>query len=75
LSLNAIACPEGVPSEMDRAQVAGALVQYLPCHVWNYSLEMDKPHTYGELNSKAVLHLKGDRKRMVEQIIEYQERR
>lgn len=71
LSLNALTCPEGIPSDMDRTEVYGCRVQYLPCHIWNYS--PDGPHTKEDLDSKGVLHLKGDRKKLIDQIIRYQE--
>lgn len=71
LSLNALACPEGIPSDMDRSEVFGCKVQYLPCHIWNFS--PDGPQTRQDLDAKAILHLKGPRKQLVDQIIKYQE--
>lgn len=73
LSLNALTCPPGVPSEMDRIQVAGCSVQYLPCETWNFSLDLHKPYAPRELDTKAILHQKGDRKVMADQIMAYQE--
>lgn len=75
LSLNALTCPPGVPSEMDRIQVAGCTVQYLPCETWNFSLDMDKPYASRELDTKAILHQKGPRKAMADQIMAYQNAR
>jgi hypothetical protein len=75
LSLNALTCPEGVISEMDRMEVAGCTVQYLPCETWNKSLDMDQSYAHAELDTKAVLHQKGPRKAMSEQIMAYQNAR
>lgn len=75
LSLNALACPPGIPSELEAAEVFGAKVRYYPCATFNFSIEMDRPYTLKQLDAKAVLHLKGPRKAMLDQIIGYQARR
>lgn len=71
LTLNALTCPPGIPSEMDTREVFGCQVQYLPCFTWNYS--PDGPHTKEDLDAKGILHLKGDRKKLIQQVIGYQE--
>lgn len=73
LSLNALACPPGVPSEMDRLEVAGAHIQYLPCATFNFSMAMDQPLSKATLDQKMVVHMKGPRKVLFEQIRDYQE--
>lgn len=75
LSLNALTCPPGMPSELDAVEVFGAKVRYYPCTTFNFSIEMDRPYTVKQLDAKAVLHLKGPRKAMLDQIIGYQARR
>lgn len=72
LSLNALTCPLGVPSEVDRLETSRYVVGYLPCHVWNFSVEMDQSYSKADLDAKAVIHLKGGRKALVDQVIEYQ---
>ena len=75
LSLNAMACPLGIPSELDAAEVFGAKVRYYPCSTFNFSIEMGRPYSNKQLDAKAVLHLKGPRKAILDQIITYQARR
>ncbi|WP_374377219.1 hypothetical protein [Dongia sp.] len=72
LSLNALTCPPGMPSELDRADAFGAEVAYYPCTAFNFSIEMDRPYTTRQLDGRAVLHLKGPRKVMLDQIAQYQ---
>lgn len=72
LSLNALTCPPGVPSELDAADSFGAVVRYYPCTAFNFSIEMDRPYTARQLDGKAVLHLKGPRKALLDQIARYQ---
>lgn len=45
----------------------------LPCDTWNYS--PDGPQQRAVLDSKAVLHLKGNRKQLFDQLVAYQESR
>lgn len=72
LSLNALTCPPGLPSELDSTDAFGALVRYYPCTAFNFSIEMDRPYTARQLDAKAVLHLKGPRKALLDQIAGYQ---
>jgi hypothetical protein len=70
LSLNRLANPMGRPSALDRLEIVGATVIYLPC--WKYNFPVDRV-VPAELDQKAVLHLKGQRKHLLDQIIAYQE--
>ena len=45
LSLNALTCPQGVPSTLDSAKAFGARIRYYPCSTFNFSIEMDRPYT------------------------------
>jgi hypothetical protein len=75
LSLNALSCPPGIPSELDAAEIFGAKIRYYPCSTFNFSIELDRPYSSKQLDAKAVLHLKGPRKAILDQIIGYQARR
>ena len=75
LSLNALTCPLGVPSELDGGEAFGARVAYYPCATFNFSIELNRPYSAQQLNAKAVLHLKGPRKAILDQIIGYQAQR
>lgn len=75
LSLNALTCPPGVPSEVDSAKAFGARIRYYPCSTFNFSIELDRPYSARQLDVKAVLHLKGPRKAILDQIIGYQTQR
>lgn len=75
LSLNALTCPEGVASEMDRLDGPGYRVQYLSCLAWNFSMDLHQSYARDELDTKAIIHNKGDRKRMADQVIGYQNAR
>lgn len=68
LSLNAISSLGDVHGELDHRDG----ISYLPCDIFNFSMDMDRGYTRGELDQKAVLHLKGPRKVLVDQIIAYQ---
>jgi hypothetical protein len=70
LSLNTLACSQGLPSALDLREVAGARVAYFPCWKWNYSCNEVNPR---ELDTKAVIHLKGARKHLLDDLIRYQE--
>jgi hypothetical protein len=72
LSLNAIACPHGLPTALDYREVAGAKVAYFPCFKWNFPAEHIDPR---ELDTKAIVHLKGGRKHLLDDLIKYQEAR
>ena len=45
LSLNALTCPQGVPSALDSAKAFGARIRYYPCSTFNFSIEMDRPYS------------------------------
>jgi hypothetical protein len=70
LSLNALACTHGLPSALDVREIAGARVAYFPCWKWNYSCNEVNPR---ELDTKAIVHLKGARKHLLDDLIRYQE--
>jgi hypothetical protein len=72
LSLNAIACQHGLPSALDRREVAGAVVAYFPCFKWNFACDRVEPR---ELDTKAIVHLKGGRKHLLDDLVRYQEGR
>jgi hypothetical protein len=75
LSLNALACPQGVPSALDSAKAFGARIRYYPCSTFNFSIEMDRPYSTRQLDTRAVLHVKGPRKAVLDPIIAYQAQR
>ena len=75
LSLNALTCPQGVPSALDSAKAFGARIRYYPCSTFNFSIEMDRPYSPRQLDTRAVLHLKGPRKVVLDPIIAYQTQR
>jgi hypothetical protein len=70
LSLNTLACPQGLPTALDYQEIAGARVAYFPCFRWNFSCERIVPE---ELDTKAIVHLKGARKHLLDDLIKYQE--
>jgi hypothetical protein len=72
LSLNRLACPQGLPSALDYREIAGARVAYFPCFKWNYPVDAVDHRLW---DTKAVLHLKGARKHLLPEIIAYQEGR
>jgi hypothetical protein len=72
LSLNALACPQGLPNALDYQEIAGARVAYLPCWKWNHPVDRVD---HAEWDTKAILHLKGARKNLLPDIISYQEKR
>ncbi|MDY0882649.1 SAM-dependent methyltransferase [Dongia soli] len=75
LSLNALACPLGLPSELDQANLQGARITYYACDTFNFSMEGGQNYQKHELDSKVVLHLKGRRKVLLDAIAEYQQQR
>jgi len=75
LSLNALTCPQGVPSALDSAKAFGARIRYYPCSTFNFSIEMDRPYSARQLDTRAVLHLKGPRKAILDPIVAYQTQR
>ncbi|HEV8391378.1 MAG TPA: class I SAM-dependent methyltransferase [Dongiaceae bacterium] len=75
LSLNALTCPQGIPSELDSAKAFGARIRYYPCATFNFSIELDRPYSARQLDVKVVLHLKGPRKVILDQIASYQTER
>jgi hypothetical protein len=72
LSLNRLACPQGLPTALDYQEIAGARVAYFPCWKWNYPVDAVDHRLW---DTKAVLHLKGARKHLLPEIISYQEGR
>ena len=73
LSLNAITCPLGLPTSLDRAFYLGASIDYHPCTDLNFSFEYDaKLLSKAELASKSIIHLKGGRKVLLDHIVELQ---
>jgi hypothetical protein len=72
LSLNRLACPQGLPTALDYREIAGARVAYFPCFRFNYPVDAVDHRLW---DTKAVLHLKGARKHLLPEIIAYQEGR
>jgi hypothetical protein len=72
LSLNTLACPQGLPNALDYQEIAGARVAYFPCWKWNHPVDRVD---HAEWDAKAILHLKGARKNLLPDIISYQEGR
>ena len=73
LSLNAIACPLGLPSSLDKACFLGAMLEYHPCSELNFSFDYDlKELSKEELLTKSIIHLKGGRKSLLDHLVELQ---
>jgi hypothetical protein len=72
LSLNRLACPQGLPTALDYQEIAGARVSYWPCFKWNYPVDAVDHRLW---DTKAVLHLKGARKHLLDDLVRYQEAR
>jgi hypothetical protein len=72
LSLNRLACSQGLPTALDYQGIAGARVAYFPCFKWNYPVDAVDHRLW---DTKAVLHLKGARKHLLPEIIAHQEGR
>jgi|GEM_PF-2776112 len=73
LSLNAIACPLGLPSSMDKAFFLNAQIDYHPCSELNFSFDYDlKELSKAELIAKSIIHLKGGRKILLDHLCELQ---
>jgi hypothetical protein len=70
LSLNTLACPQGLPNALDYQEIAGARVAYFPCWKWNHPVDRVD---HAEWDTKAILHLKGARKHLLDDLIKYQE--
>lgn len=76
LSLNAVACPLGVPSALDTSFFLGAKIEYHPCSELNFSFEYElKQLSKAELASKSIIHLKGGRKILLDHLVELQNKR
>jgi len=73
LSLNAIACPLGLPSSLDKAFFLGASIEYHPCGELNFSFDYDlKQIAKDELSTKSIIHLKGGRKVLLDNLVDIQ---
>ena len=73
LSLNAIACPLGLPNPLDRAIFLGATIEYYPCHELNFSFDYSlKELAKEELAAKSIIHLKGGRKVLLSELMAVQ---
>ena len=76
LSLNAIACPLGLPSSLDKAFFLGASIEYYPCGELNFSFDYDlKQIAKDELSMKSIIHLKGGRKVLLDNLVDIQNTR
>lgn len=75
LSLNAIACPAGDITRIGTFDSHGLTVGLLPCTSFNYWVKGSLPPGSRSWDRKFVLHLKGDSKRLVDEVIEYQTKR
>lgn len=75
LSLNAITCPLGLPSTLDKAVFLGASIEYHPCGELNFSFDYDlKQLAKDELSMKSIIHLKGGRKVLLDNLVDIQNR-
>ena len=76
LSLNAVACPLGLPSSLDVASFKGAKIDYHPCSELNFSFDYDITElSEDELSSKTIIHLKGSRKVLLDSLIKIQHKK
>ncbi len=76
LSLNAIACPLGLPCSMDTAFFAGSKIDYHPCDDLNFSFDYNlKQLSENELGAKSIIHLKGGRKALLDHLVALQNNR
>lgn len=72
LALNALCHRERTIDLPERIQTCGALVQFLPCDIYNFWILQGSRHTTSELDSKYVLHLKGLSKHLLNAVGRYQ---
>jgi len=76
LSLNAITCPLGLPSSLDKAFFLNARIDYHPCSELNFSFDYDlKELSKAELATKSIIHLKGGRKVLLDNLVTLQNER
>ena len=73
LSLNAVACPLGVPCSLDTSFFLGAKIGYYPCSDLNFSFEYERKQlSKAELAAKSIIHLKGARKVLLDHLVALQ---
>ena len=76
LSLNAIACPLGLPSSMDKAIFLNSQIDYHPCSELNFSFDYNlKELSKADLAAKSIIHLKGGRKVLLDNVVTLQNER
>jgi len=75
LSLSAVsvqACPS---SDIPIGNIGKARVATLPCEIYNYTVRRPAPLRGKILNTKFILHLKGEMKKFIESVAAYQRAR
>ena len=76
LSLNAITCPLGLPNSLDTAFFLNSQIDYHPCSELNFSFDYDlKELSKAELATKSIIHLKGGRKVLLDNLVTLQSER
>ena len=76
LSLNAITCPLGLPNSLDTAFFLNSQIDYHPCSELNFSFDYDlKELSKAELATKSIIHLKGGRKVLLDNLVTLQNER
>jgi hypothetical protein len=72
LSLNGIACPPGNLNKVGAFESEGVKIGLLPCNTFNYWVTRKLAAGAKSWDRKYILHLKGDSKRLVDHVIDYQ---
>jgi hypothetical protein len=72
LSLNSCATAVGVMNEVTPRQISGAVVQYLNCDDYNFSVRTGESYSTAQLQRKYILHLKGPIKSGVDGLAAFQ---
>lgn len=78
LSLNAVACPQVSLREIKQVKdfrVGGSRIGLLPCNLFNYWVTRAHRPGTRTWDRKFVLHLKGDSKKFIDDVIAYQVKR
>lgn len=73
LALSALASPAQSTAEVNFLDVEGVRVRLFPCDEYNYAVTKPIPRGGRTLNQKYVLHLKGDGKKFIDSLVNYQQ--
>lgn len=71
LSLNTIAGYDGMPHYTQYGMRDFARIKFIPCHYYNYTFGDRSEYFLDELATKEVLHLKGPRKDILDDVVRY----